>query len=503
MTQAELEQAAQAARWYADLQESTVPSFFPLYFDEHRFLVLKGGGGSGKSIFAGRKVLERCLTEPGHRMLVCRKVGRTLRQSCFEQLRGQLAEHYPNADWEANRGDLSIRFGNGSAILMSGLDDVEKLKSIYHITGIWIEEASELLEADLNQLDIRMRDETPYYKQMILSFNPISITHWLKRRFFDSSDPFGRVRTHESTYLDNPFLSQEARQTLEAFRDQDEYFYQVYALGMWGVTGNSVFDAKAVSRRLQEAPQPVAVGYFTYTEGATGLGNIQWVEDPNGFIRIYQPPEAGAPYVLGGDTAGEGSDRFVGQVLDNRTGEQVATLRHQFDEDVYAKQCYCLGMHYNTALIGIECNYSTYPVLELERLRYPKQYVRESVDDFTHKVRRSFGFMTTGKTRPVILAGLIQTVREDVNIVSDRDTLEEMLTFVRNEDWRPEAEQGAHDDCVMALAIAHYIRGQQRYTLEKEAGAGVSWSKSQWEDYDRASPAEREMMVQMWGEPRR
>ena len=123
-----------------------------MLFDDSRYLVLKGGGGSGKSIFAGRKVLERCVTEPGSRWLVCRKVAKTLRESCFKQLIGQLSEYYPDAGWKANRGDMLISFANGSEIIFAGLDDVEKLKSIYDITGIWVEEASEITEADFNAI---------------------------------------------------------------------------------------------------------------------------------------------------------------------------------------------------------------------------------------------------------------------------------------------------------------------------------------------------------------
>ena len=69
--------------------------------------------------------------------------------------------------------------------------------------------------------DIRLRTKFPYYLQMIISFNPISITHWLKKRFFDNPDP--RATVHESTYKDNRFLTQEAIQTLEAFKERDEY----------------------------------------------------------------------------------------------------------------------------------------------------------------------------------------------------------------------------------------------------------------------------------------
>ncbi len=497
----ELDRCLEAALWWRDLRDTSNRAFLPLYFDEHRYLVLKGGGGSGKSIFAGRKILERCMTEPGHRYLVCRKVARTLRESCFEQLRGQIAAHYPLAGAAVNKSDMTITFANGSRLLFAGLDDVEKLKSIYNVTGIWIEEASELLESDFNQLDIRLRGQTEYYKQIILTFNPISINHWLKKRFFDRSDE--RVKTSETTYRDNRFLDDDAIRVLEAYKDTDEYYYTVYCLGQWGTTGRSVFNAAEVQRRINDNIRPVKIGYFAYDDTGTALENIRWEDDPQGFIQIYAEPKERVPYVIGGDTAGEGSDCFVGQVLDNRTGVQAAVIRHQTDEDLYAKQMFCLGRYYNTALIGIETNFSTYPVMELERLKYPKQYVRESVDDYTHAVKRAYGFQTNGKTRPVIISELIKACREDVSIVCDRTTLEEMLTFVRDENFRPAAEEGAHDDCVMALAIAHHIRRQQSYLEDEPETATVKWNESQWEDYRAATPDQRKMLIERWGKPRR
>ena len=513
---AEIDRLYEIALWYKNLRETNNETFMPLFEDEHRYLVLKGGGGSGKSIFAGRKILERVTSEPGHRWLVVRKVAKTLRESCFEQLKNQAYEHYAEHIAYIPRGkgsDMYIRFINGSEIIFAGLDDVEKLKSIYNITGIWIEEASEVLESDFNQLDIRLRTEFPYYLQIIITFNPISIMHWLKRRFFDFDikDPverekaIARTKTHESTYKDNRFLPQEAIQTLEAFKETDEYYYMVYCLGMWGVTGKTVFDRKAVAKRLQEIKQPQKVGLFEYGDNGLKLDDIRWTDDERaGCVRIYAMPEKGVPYVIGADTAGEGSDSFVAQVLDNRTGVQVAQLRGKFDEDVFARQVYCLGIYYNTALIGIETNFSTYPVMELERLRYPKQYVRESIDDYTHKIKQSFGFLTNTKTRPVIIAELIKASRDDITIVNDETTLQEMLTFVRNEETlKPEAEAGAHDDCVMSLAIAHYIRPQQSYIQETAQGAEKKWTASQWEDYENASPAEREMLIKRWGRPQR
>lgn len=488
------------AAWYKDLKDRNNDTFFPLFFNTSRFLVLKGGGGSGKSIFAGQKVLERCTSEPGHRWLVCRKVARTLRESCFEQLCGQISDYYPNSGAKINKSDMSITFANGSKILFAGLDDVEKLKSIYNITGIWIEECSELKESDFNQLNIRLRGKTKYYKQMILTFNPISMMHWLKKRFWDHTDP--RATVHESTYKDNRFMRKEDIITLESFKDTDEYYYMVYALGMWGVTGKSVFDAKAVTMRLQEDLTPSARGLFVFDYDGLKITGIKFAEADDGFVRIYKAPERGVPYVIGADIAGDGSDSFVATVLDNRTGEQVAVLKHRTDEDLFTHQLYCLGMYYNTALVGVECNWSTYPTMELERLRYPKQYVRETFDTYTHKVKTAFGFLTNTKTRPVIISELITAVRDDIRIVNDADTLEEMLTFVRDESYRPEAEEGAHDDCVMALAIAHHIRPHQSYVKEGEPMREAVWSESMWEDYRNASREERELLIKMWGKPK-
>lgn len=492
---------AVASAWYKALEATTNKTFMPLYSDKHRYLVLMGGGGSGKSIFAGRKILERATSEPGHRILVCRKVARTLKESCFRQLLGQLSEHYPNTKYKVNKSNMTITFANGSEILFAGLDDVEKLKSIYRITSIWIEEASELLESDFNQLDIRLRDKSTHYKQIIISFNPISIMHWLKKRFFDRADD--RALTHKSTYKDNRFLPEEAIRVLEAFKDIDEYYYSVYCLGLWGITGKTVFNAKLVMARLEQHLRPVRTGYFEFDDDGVSITNIRFVDDKeNGFIKIYNDVEKGKPYVIGGDTAGDGSDSFVAQVIDNTTGFQVCCLRRTFDEDVYAKQLYCLGMYYNEALIGIETNYSTYPVRELERLRYKRQYVREVLDDYTHSLRHAFGFETNSKTRPVMIAMLIKAFRDDVRCVSDETTLQEMATFVRNDKFRAEAEEGAHDDCVMALCIAHLIRSQQSYIAEPEETPGVRWSESQWEDYKRASKNEKIHLRKIWGTPR-
>ena len=488
---AKIDTAAKLAAWWQKVSARTNNTFLPLYACDTRYLVLMGGAGSGKSIFAGQKLIERAVQEAGHRILVCRKVGNTLSKSCFEQLRNQIRDMYPDLEVKINLSTMTITLPNGSVFLFTGLDDVEKLKSIYNITMIWIEEASELLESDFNQLDIRLRGVTKYYKQIIITFNPISITHWLKKRFFDVKDP--KITAHKSTYKDNKFLDDEAIRTLEAFKEIDEYYYEVYCLGNWGVLGKSVFDAKSLNRRLQTIAPPVEVGYFA---------GRQFVPDKiDGFIRIFEQPKAGYPYVIGADTAGEGSDYFAAWVIDNTTGRQVAVLHKQHDEDMFAEQIEALGYYYNTALIALEINFSSYPVLYLEKRQYPNMYMREEIDDFTHKIKKAFGFRTDSKTRPVIIANLIKIVRDDVTLINDEATIHEMLTFVRNEDFRPEAAEGAHDDLVMAGCIAHYARPHMRYNVESAQGHGMHWTEDMMRYFENADESEREYLLKKWGNP--
>lgn len=451
-------------------REAFNPLFRPYLTDNtHRYLILYGGAGSGKSVFAVQRFLYRLLTLPLCNILVVRAVAATNRDSTYALFRQVISKWGLSELFSCKDSDLRISCANGNSVIFKGLDDTEKLKSITfpkgELTDIWIEEASEVLEEDFNQLDVRLRGKGAH-KQMVLTFNPVSVLHWLKLRFFDRKDP--RALVLKSTYKDNQFLDEDYKRTLEGYKDTDPYYYSVYCLGEWGVLGQTIFDAQKVSERLSQLAGPVRRGEFTFATWYSPEANevliddstIRWVEMDTGPIQIYQEPAPGGAYVIGADTAGEGSDFNVGQVIDHITGQQVCTIRGQMDEDLFAKQLYCLGKHYHTALVSVEANFSSYPIRELERLRYPRQYVRQAEDSFTHRIRQSYGFKTSSVTRPLVIAGLVEVVREHPEWLNDRDTLNEMLTFVRNENGRPEAQGGAHDDCVMGLGIAYYTRGR-------------------------------------------
>ena len=436
--------------------------YLPYLNNEDRYLLFYGGGSSGKSYFIAQRFIYKLIHPTRCNLLVVRQTGDTNRRSTFPLLKQVISNWNLAQHFKVNESDMRIVCKlTGNEVAFAGLDDVEKIKSITfsngELTDIWVEEATECQEPDINQLKVRLRGGKSK-KQMVLSFNPINIQHWIKKHFIDSK----LATVCFSTYKDNKFLTDDDRKALEDLKRIDEYTYNVYCLGQWGILGKTVFDARAIQGRLEVIPKPLKTGYFLYDYDGLHITNIRWMNDRNGYINIYQLPNTPevTKYCIGGDTAGEGSDFFIGQVLDARTGKQVATLKHQFDADQYTKQMYCLGMYYKQALIGIEANFDSFPIMELQRLGYTNQYVRETQDTYTGKTEKRFGFKTTSLTRPTIISRLIEIVREHCDTINDKDTLEELLTIIRNEKGRIEAPEGGHDDQTMGLAIAHHIREQ-------------------------------------------
>ena len=224
-------------------------------------------------------------------------------------------------------------------------------------------------------------------------------------------------------------------------------------------SGTGVFDNEQIVLRLERLPSPAGRGEFTDGE---------WTESETGAITLYELPEEGVPYVLGGDTAGEGSDYFTAIVIDNVTGRIAAKLRQKYSEPEYVRQIYALGRFYNDALVAIETNFSTYPVMKLQEMEYPNQFSREREDTYTRQMKKSYGFRTDRQSRPRAIANLVEVFSSHPEWFTDRELLEEMLTFCYNEDHRPEALAGKHDDLVMGAAITYAVRHQQRMTVLTE-----------------------------------
>ena len=222
------------------LPQAVSEHFYPLLWDQHYYMVLKGGAGSGKSHFAAQKVLVRCITEPGSRILVSRKVADTMRESVWKLI----LDIIHGWNWEAmvniNKTNMSIGFVNGSEIIFAGLNDTVKLKSIHGISSVWIEEATEISQDDFDQVDLRLRHSGNFYRQIMMTFNPVVITHWIKRIFFDNPNPLYQL--DHSTYLDNRFLPDNYARVIERMAVSNPAMYEVYGKGNWGSLEGLIYD---------------------------------------------------------------------------------------------------------------------------------------------------------------------------------------------------------------------------------------------------------------------
>jgi len=208
--------------------------------NKSRYLVLYGSAGSGKSQFAAQKILSRVLYEEKHRFLIVRKTRPSLRKSCFTLIGDKINDWGLSSLFYINKTDMMYEFkNNGNQILFVGMDDEEKLKSIERITGIWIEEPNEISEREFMQIDLRLRGKTENYKQIILTFNPISELLWLYKIFFEGKKE--NCTIGHSTVDDNIFIDSEYKNILDALKDEDEMFYKIYRLGEWGTLGEAIY----------------------------------------------------------------------------------------------------------------------------------------------------------------------------------------------------------------------------------------------------------------------
>ena len=228
-----------------------------------RYRVCKGSRGSKKSKTTALFFIYSMMKYPGANLLVVRKVYRTLKDSCFTDLKWAINILGVQDYWSVKESPLEIIYiPTGQKILFRGLDDPLKVTSITVETGnlcwAWIEEAYEInKEQDFNMLDesIRGTVEEPLYKQITLTFNPWNERHWLKKRFFDVEDE--NIMAKTTNYMCNEWLDDSDKKLFEDMKKNNPRRYQVAGLGNWGIVEGLVyenweekeFDVNEISKR--------------------------------------------------------------------------------------------------------------------------------------------------------------------------------------------------------------------------------------------------------------
>lgn len=215
-----------------------------------RYRVCKGSRASKKSTTTALNIIKRMMEYPDANTLVVRKVFRTLKDSCFTQLKWAIHRLGVDAHWEVKESPLEMTYRpTGQKIYFRGLDDPLKVTSITvekgYLCWCWIEEAYEISnEKDFDMLDESIRGAIPpesgLFKQITLTFNPWNEHHWIKARFFDRPDP--QVLALTTNYLCNEWLDAADLLVFETMKKNNPRRYRVAGLGDWGIVDGLIFE---------------------------------------------------------------------------------------------------------------------------------------------------------------------------------------------------------------------------------------------------------------------
>ena len=285
-----------------DINVQMNPGFREVDRSKKRYIVMKGSAGSGKSVDTAQNYILRLMADKGRNLVCIRKSDITNRDSTFAELTGAIYRMFGDkADkyWQITMSPLKLTCrANGNQIIFRGMNDDkqrEKLKSITFqrgkLTDVWLEEATELTQADLEIIDDRLRGELPpgQFYQIRMTFNPVNKNHWIKKVFFDIPDE--NVLTHHSTYLGNRFIDEAYRARMERRKIVDPEGYQIYGLGEWGEIGGLIlhnWEIKDISQNLNDYDD-IAIGQdfgFNHANAILLLG----IKDDNIYIldEIYE-----------------------------------------------------------------------------------------------------------------------------------------------------------------------------------------------------------------------
>ena len=214
-----------------------------------RYDVCKGSRASKKSKTTALRIIYNMMKYDQSNTLVVRKTYRTLKDSCFTDLKWATKRLEVENLWEFKYSPLEATYlPTGQKILFRGLDDPLKVTSITveygYLCWAWLEESFEITsEKDFDTLDESIRGELPphLWKQWMITFNPWNEHHWLKKRFFDASnDP--DILAITTNYKCNEWLDDADLRLFENMKKNNPRRYQVAGLGNWGIVDGLVYE---------------------------------------------------------------------------------------------------------------------------------------------------------------------------------------------------------------------------------------------------------------------
>ena len=271
-------------------------SFYDRLVDYSKFTeVYWGGASSGKSHGVVQKVVFKACQrwKKPRKILFTRKVGRSLKDSIFEDVKACLSDWGLLDKCKVNNTDFRITLPNGAEFLFKGMDDPEKIKSIKGLSDVVMEEATEFTLEDYTQLTLRLRERKHAKRQIFLMFNPVSKLNWVYKSFFDEEAEVDQQRTgiYHSTYKDNRFLDSENKKVIEDLAKRNPAYYRIYALGEFATLDKLVFP-NYQRKRLDKHDE-----LLRQIDSDFGL-DFGYVNDPSAFVHAKVDEKNKRIYVL-------------------------------------------------------------------------------------------------------------------------------------------------------------------------------------------------------------
>jgi len=248
--------------------------FDKTYNSNKTIIVNRGGARSSKSYSIAQLIVQKLTKERNRSILITRKTMPALKITAYKLIVDLLNEYGYYQYCNHNKTDnILIYRPTNTFILFSSLDDVERIKST-EWNYIWMEEASEFKYNDYMILKMRLSGKTDTMNHIYLSFNPISAFHWIKNKLIEVEKDVEEI---VSTYIDNPFLSQEYVNMLLEIKDQDKNYWNIYGLGQWGVLENIIYSNYSITNNIPTKYDQVVYGLdfgFNHPTALVQIGEL-------------------------------------------------------------------------------------------------------------------------------------------------------------------------------------------------------------------------------------
>lgn len=232
------------------LKETIGQGYTEFWRFKGRYRICKGSRASKKSKTTALWFIYSIMKYPQANALVVRKTFRTLKDSCFTELKWAIRRFGVEAKWKITESPLEMTYiPTGQKIYFRGLDDPLKVTSITvdvgHLCWMWIEEAYEIMkEPDFDMINESIRGAVPegLFKQITMTFNPWNEHHWIKKRFFDPP-PEADILAMTTNYTCNEWLDAADLRVFEDMREKNPRRYRVAGLGDWGIVEGLIFES--------------------------------------------------------------------------------------------------------------------------------------------------------------------------------------------------------------------------------------------------------------------